>query len=326
MADRPFRRQHLLCALSLGVLASLVSSCSEKSEASSSAVTSRPSSAKATPTAEGSRFVLGDPEPGLSFTVSEPGSTSSGPKLVVAEAPELRAVNAEAAAVEFGRAIVDGRIDVAYALLTANERDRLGSAARFRDALTRESPWRSILLDGEPNTGAASSPTGTSVALTVTQSAGIDDIRGVVAPTATVRFPVVNEDGSWRVRWERRQLTPHYAADESRLRRDVTTWVADRQRQCGPTSPASEYAGGLIGIVGLADGLCTTKGAAVVSGVGDFYSLDDPQPLLDAFGSASYDWARVVSLSAPAPMDVIAAPFGDRWLVVGVAPTRRPTA
>jgi hypothetical protein len=44
------------------------------------------------------------------------------------------------------------------------------------------------------------------------------------------------------------------------------------------------------------------------------------QPFLAAFGSAVHDWARVVRLDAPVRMDVVVAPVGERWLVVGVLP------
>ena len=38
----------------------------------------------------------------------------------------------------------------------------------------------------------------------------------------------------------------------------------------------------------------------------------------NAFGPAAAQWARVVSLDGPLPLDVVTAPMGDRWLVVGV--------
>ena len=85
-------------------------------------------------------------------------------------------------------------------------------------------------------------------------------------------------------------------------------------------SPEGEYAGGLLGAVWLADELCTVPGATTASTTGDIYSLDDPQPLLDAYGGGSYQWARVVTFGAPHAMHVIAAPLDQRWVVVGIAP------
>jgi hypothetical protein len=44
------------------------------------------------------------------------------------------------------------------------------------------------------------------------------------------------------------------------------------------------------------------------------------QPFLAAFGSAVHDWARVVTVDAPARLHVVVAPLGERWLVIGVLP------
>jgi hypothetical protein len=310
MADR--NPHHLTRVLSIGVIALVLASCGNTRSAA-------PVSKAPTTTAVASRLVLGSPEPGLQFTVKErPTNTQEASPVGPVSSTPPTASSANDAALQFGEAIVDNRTEVAFALLTTDEQARLGSVARFRDSLSREAPWQAVSL--EPSSGA------NAALLRVSLSPSIDEIRGVVPAAATVRLPVVNEVGAWRIRWERRQFTPTYVADERRLGDDVKAWAQARQRSCEGTRPDSEYSGGLVGIVGLADSLCSTKGEPVVADVGDIYRLDDPQPLLDAFGSASFDWARVVSLSAPTPMDVIAAPVGDRWLVVGVAPSRLPAA
>ncbi len=329
-----------LRVVAFGVAAALLSSCS--SSATSNASRTANSEAESqrqngsarrsvAPAELGeSRLVVGSPEPGLQFTVSDVTGTVAGPNVAgpnVAVPTLLKVTSAADAATQFGQAVVDSQVDRAFALLAADERGRVGSALRFRELLAQEGPWQSVALV-TPNAGAPdpTTSTGQPVALFVTREPGLDEIRGLVAASAVVQLPVVREDGSWRVRWERRQVAPNYGADEQRLRGDVMAWVADRQRSCGTVVPTSEFAGGLVGVVGLANSLCSTTARAVVAGVGDIYALDDPQPLLDSFGSASFDWARVVSLSAPTPMDVIAAPVGDRWLVVGVAPPRPPSA
>lgn len=340
MPDRRSTHQRVarfgLRVVVFGVAAALLSSCS--SSATSNA--SRTANSEAEPQKQNesaggsvapaelgeSRLVLGSPEPGLQFTVSDVTDTVAGPN-VVAVPTSLKVTSAADAATQFGQAVVDSDMDRAFALLAADERGRVGSALRFRQLLAQEGPWQSVALV-TPNAGDPdpTTSTGRPVALFVTREPGLDEIRGLVAASAVVQLPVVREDGSWRVRWERRQVAPNYGADEQRLRGDVMAWVADRQRSCGTVASTSEYAGGLVGVVGLANSLCSTTARAVVAGIGDIYALDDPQPLLDSFGSASFDWARVVSLSAPTPMDVIAAPVGDRWLVVGVAPPRPPSA
>jgi hypothetical protein len=327
----------------------------------------------AEPTSVRPRLVVGSPEPGLQFTLPSSalvaGSTVAGPTSPTERgaSSDLNATGVttgsvgsasattptpEAAAQQFGDAVVRGDAPAAVALLTADERGRVGSPARFADLLTREPTWLSVALI---------SATPTSVVLEVSQTPLIDDVHGVVAPSATVTLPVTKENGQWRVRFDRRTTVSKYDADEARLPSDVSAWIQSRLAACRapgaankPTPTFAEYAGGLVGSSWLADTLCTKSvnktgatasttptgansstptgsesttasatSAAVKDGtVGDIYALDDPQPLLDAFGTGSYDWARVVAVTSPQPMNVIAAPIGRRWLVVGLAPLK----
>ncbi len=274
-----------------------------------------------------SRLVLGSPEPGLSFTVpsevtaataKQPpaGPSSGGPN----RTSSVGAASPTAAAEEFGDAVVTGRIVDAFSLLPDIEQERIGSATRFADILRREPAWLSAAVDAKASEGPD------VPALRVDQAPTIDEIRGVVGPTAIVNLPARKDESGWKVSWERRTITQRYAAPEGRVSDDVVAWAAARQGSCASsgntprTSPVGEYGGGLLGAVGLADALCTTRGAASVASVGDIYTLDDPQALLDAYGSGAYQWARIVTLSAPHEMHVIAAPIGDRWVVVGLAP------
>ncbi len=213
-----------------------------------------------------------------------------------------------------------GRVADAFALLPDIEQERLGSATRFADVLSRDPAWLSAAVD------PAGSEEGAVIALLINQTPMVDEIRGVVGPSAVVKLPAREDESGWKVSWERRTITQRYAAPEERLSDDVIAWATARQKSCGasgPTpreTPAAEYAGGLLGAVWLADALCTTPGAVTAASIGDIYTLDDPQALLDAYGSGAYQWARVVTLAAPHAMHVIAAPLDDRWIVVGIAP------
>ena len=297
-------------------------------ESAPTASTPSPLSKGSAPDAQTSRLVLGSSEPGLAFVVPKQLPTAAGPSAsnAVAKASFPSATTGPAAAKTFADALVADDVARAFSLLADDEQSRVQSVASFRDQLTRESRWTSARVETTVADSSATSSGRSFVTLRVSQTPGIDEIHGVTGPSALVRLPVQETAGGWQVQWERRQVTQEFVADEGRLRTDVTQWVADRQRSCSVATPSSEYGGGMVGIVGLANALCTSKGPAVVASVGDIYALDDPQPLIDSFGSGSYDWARVVSLRAPAPMDVIAAPVGDRWLIVGVAPLRRSAA
>ncbi len=216
--------------------------------------------------------------------------------------------------------MVTGRIADAFTLLPDIEQERIGSATRFADILRRDPAWLSAAVDPK------ASDDRNVPALRVDQAPTIDEIRGVVGPSAVVKLPARKDASGWKVSWERRTTTQSYAAPENRLPGDVVSWATDRQKSCSPEgrsgtkTAAGEYAGGLLGAVWLADSLCTTPGVVSVASVGDIYTLDDPQALLDAYGSGAYQWARVVTLAAPHQMHVITAPLGDRWVVVGLAP------
>ena len=269
------------------------------------------------------RLVVGAPEPGLAFTVSSIDAdsgfsgASSGPALP--DATTGAAQNATEAVSAFGQAIVDGRPQDAFALLPEVEQTRIGSPTRFADVLSREPSWLSSSLDAAPSADGVAS-------IRVVQTPVIDEIRGVVGSSALVALPVRKEPSGWKVSWERRSVTQQFDAAERQAEGDVIAWADARQKNCSvPRSdltavPAGEHTGGLLGALWLTDQICTTPGPVSVVEVGDIYTLDDPQALLDAYGSGAYQWARVVTLAAPHAMHVIVAPLADRWVVVGIAP------
>ena len=329
------RRRGVRSSLGLfaGVLALALSGCSGRTATAPASPDTRSPSASAptaganeAPTGQ-SRLVLGSPEPGLSFSV--PPTVKAAPASATIASPSSRRANTipsvaasspNAAAAAFGDAIVTGRIADAFTLLPDIEQERIGSATRFADILSRDPAWLSAAVD------ARASEDREVPALRVGQVPTIDEIRGVVGSSAVVKLPARKDESGWKVSWERRTVTQRYAASEERVSDDVVAWATARQKACssaGATAaktPADEYAGGLLGAVWLADALCTTSGAVSIASVGDIYTLDDPQAVLDAYGSGTYQWARIVTLAAPHEMHVIAAPLGDRWVVVGLAP------
>ena len=138
---------------------------------------------------------------------------------------------------------------------------------------------------------------------------------GLVPGNATATFTAVAEDGGWRVAYSDSTLVPQYAP-ATRAPAAVRSWV--RARQDCRTGP--EYDGGLVGAPARAEALCGTRGAI---GLGTVRALPDTaqdQPFLAAFGTDVHDWARVVPVDTPVRMDVVVAPVGERWLVVGVLP------
>ncbi len=287
-------------------------------------------------TAWKSRLVLGSPEPGLVFEApaKRSGELQNVSPLTLSVPSETTiAQTATAAAELFGDAIVEGRTSDAFELLPDLEQRRVGSAKKFEEILSRESTWLSSTVDPAQTAGGV-------VALLITQTPTIDEIRGVIAPASVVKIPAIKEAIGWRVSWEKRTVSQQFGASPDRLETAVLRWATNRQNQCPKKNrssattqsfesgndpslqpvPEGEYAGGLLGAVWLAEELCTVPGAVTISMTGDIYNLDDPQPLLDAYGGGAYQWARVVTLAAPHAMHVIAAPLGDQWVVVGISP------
>ncbi len=333
LLPRDSRRTATRVGVAACISAVLLAGCGNASKPTARPTDSGPTGSvdRAAPPADRqSRLVLGTPEPGLAFTVPALGDEAgdarrSGPALVAGDQPtEALAGDAQPqsgtqAVGAFGRAVVEGRTTDAFALLPNAEQTRLGSAIRFADLLSREPIWKSATVDPASSTDAVA-------AILVTQTPAIDEIRGVVAPAAIVTLPTRKEADGWKVSWERRTTTQQFGAADSRATDDVVAWATARQQRCGATdassaaTPPGEHAGGLLGALWLADELCTTPAPVAPTEVGDIYTLDDPQALLDAYGGGAYQWARVVTLAAPHAMHVIVAPLDDRWVVVGLAP------
>ena len=47
-------------------------------------------------------------------------------------------------------------------------------------------------------------------------------------------------------------------------------------------------------------------------------ALTNPAPVVDAYGPGASTFARVVRLSGSATLDVVTAPLGASWVVIGV--------
>ena len=202
----------------------------------------------------------------------------------------------------------------AYGLLTAADRRSFGSAAAFSGFLANEPAVTGFRVG--PTSKAVTTAEGgpRRVSAQLTFEPAVDSIVGVVAPTASATVDAVAENGLWKIEWSKRVVHPTYAP-EARVIADITSWARSRQSCQSATNESPE----LTGIVGLASALCgTTTAVTVDPSVSTFDNLDDPQPVLDTFGETAPVWARVVTVTAPVPMRVVAAPLGDHWIAVAV--------
>ena len=254
--------------------------------------------------------------PALDFPVAAAaGSGSSGTVVASSVAESSGAASPVAAVGSLFTAAMQGDADTAWGLVDRADQDRVGVKQRLIEQ------FRSSGFTAFKVRAAAPDSAGNTVTVDVTQTPRISDIDGVIAATATVTVPTVDEGTGFKVKWSRRGIEQHYPeatpAEDALVAASVTAWATDRQN-CA-AEPINEFPGGLIGVVGLADALCRSSGAPSISAVGDLDSLDEPQPVIEGFGGAALLWARVVKLSAPVKMSVVMAPRGNDWIVVAVS-------
>jgi hypothetical protein len=257
--------------------------------------------------------VSGDGDTSLATAASD-GQSASAP-VDEPDAPDAAASSPDEAVRRFLDFELARDFEASYGLL--------GTADRAR-AVTRAG-WSEAHADVPVITGyALGTPEvvngRTEVPAEVMLRAALTPGAGIVPSRATVRFHAVAEDGGWRVAFDESRLVPHFPAD-IRAPAAVRAWAQTRVRCQQPR----EYAAGLIGAAARADALCGSDGPIRTGRARRLPETAQDQPFLAAFGGEVHDWARVVRVESPVPMDVVVAPLGEQWLVVGVlqAPLER---
>ena len=236
-----------------------------------------------------------------------PAVTAAPVANVTIAAPDGAATTPEAAVAQFLAAEQRGDFAASYALLSADNRETLGSAARWISAHADIPPVTGWKLDVvEPGDGTA------RVIGTVGLQPGLDEVAGLTPGSALATWEVVANGDEWFVDFEASSLEARYAADDA-ADDAVAKWLAARQR-CDTTH---QYDNGLLGRDALAESLCGVDGDPRVG---------EPRPvetaeldvLLPPFGADAGSWARAVDVTAPIPLRALVAPVGDDWIVVGV--------
>jgi hypothetical protein len=223
----------------------------------------------------------------------------------------------------FVDAFVNGDARTAFPLLVAADQSFFGSAEQFGATMARSAPWLNADVTAQGN----------SIVVAVQRTPQLDDALGLITANTSVTIPVTNESGIWRFDWRNRQVNDVSTLTDQTVRADVLAW-AKLQQQCKPDA-TREHVTGLVGVSGFAGQLCGAKGNLALGETAPLDSLDDPGPFVDAFGSEVMEWGRVVTLRTPTnstpanstptniDMQVVVAPVGERWIVVGLA---RPNA
>ena len=134
----------------------------------------------------------------------------------------------------------------------------------------------------------------------------------MVPASATITWRPVAEGGGWRVDLAATTFEPHYPADAGAAPAALA-WVQARQA-CQDDPAASR----LLLDPELATALCHQPGTFVATPPAPLSALTNPAPVVDAYGPGASTFARVVRLSGPATLDVVTAPLGASWVVIGV--------
>ena len=221
------------------------------------------------------------------------------------------AASAEEAVVEFLDAEMRGDFAASFGYLADVARVEYGSPAGWMSAHADVLPPVSGYELGEQ----VPVDDGREVITTrVTLQPGLDQVVGLTAATAVVRWDVVRGEDGWGVSLESSPFEPVFPSDAGAVPA-ATSWAESRQR-C--ETPANQF-GGLVGSPSLARALCDTSGPVAATGPSP---LDEAagQPIFTAFGSDAFAAARVVRIAGPTELAAVLVPIGDEWTVIGVLP------
>jgi hypothetical protein len=207
---------------------------------------------------------------------------------------------------------VDGDFERSYAALSTASRENVGSVADWAETAFQ----RPTIVSYEIDPPTSVPPAGASAVIVtgeVRLEPRLDEVSGFVPHRAAVEWKVVAEDGGWRLDLVDSSLDP-ILPDEQGATAAAERWANARQ-QCRTDG---EYEGSLLGSPALGDQLCGLQGDLVA---GPPAALDEAitSQVVAAFGPDALSWARSVALSGASELSVVTAPFGDHWVVVGVA-------
>ena len=209
------------------------------------------------------------------------------------------------AAVEgFLAAEIAGDRDASFVLLAALDRAKLVTPTAWRAAHTN-------LPDYVSSTVRAAGSDG-SVVTDVTLRPRLDPVTGVFPASATITWRPVAEDGGWRIDLSATSVEAHYPADTGAAPAALA-WV--RARQSCASDPAAAR---LLFDPDLAGALCHEAGSFQAAAPAPLSTLTNPAAVVDAYGPDASTFARVVRLSGPRTLDVVTAPLGATWVVIGV--------
>ncbi|MCC6436406.1 MAG: hypothetical protein IT196_15325 [Acidimicrobiales bacterium] len=154
--------------------------------------------------------------------------------------------------------------------------------------------------------------TAPQVATTVAIQPVLDEVVGLVPSEARITWSTVQEDGGYRISLNASRFDPVFPPDAD-APSAVLAWM-QRQQAC---DHRTEYAGSFIGPTSLSDRLCKLRGTFSASDAKPLDAYANSTAVVTAFGPEATTWARVVTLTGPGHLEVVAAPLGKHWVVIG---------
>ena len=244
----------------------------------------------------------------------------AAPEDAVRPAPDSApaATSARAAVDAFFAAEQRDDFAASFTQLSGHDQQQYGSPAAWEQA-HRDIP----AVTGYAITGVEETAEGAEVNVDLSLRAGLDEVVGLTPGRDGCR---VRRRGSRRLACAVRNQHARAALCRRARRGDaVVAWTRDRQ-SC-TDGAEHEWSGGLLGVAAeaRAAALCETDGEVRVTDPVTLDAAVGVEPVLAAFGPEASVWARVVTVQAPRLLDVVTAPVGDEWVVIGLADSAAPS-
>ncbi len=236
----------------------------------------------------------------------------SGANAATAFGEELPPPDARTSPTEAVNAYLDAELrrdlGASFAVLSSDDRAAIGGVEPWIARHAQLPEYTGFEVEGESSDGA--------VTATVTATPRLDEVVGYIPASARVVFPTVNENDGWTVALSGILVEPVLPSDSAAIS-TAEDWV--RAATDGAATTPFEYDGNLLGqpeVVGALGQF--DEGSFAAGAVTPIDDWPHATVISNAFGPNARKWTRVVPVNSPAPLDVVTAPLGDEWRVVGV--------
>lgn len=158
----------------------------------------------------------------------------------------------------------------------------------------------------------------TRVSATLRLRSSLDEVLGLVPSDAAAEFVAEQRNDGWHVNFAASRINFRYLSVDG-LYLAARTWAVGRSECAVVQQWRSSLYGD--GAEARARSLCRRPTPTIVERAQSLSGRSDTAPLLAAFGPTVGVWARVVTVIGAETFDLVLAPVGQQWLVIGVLPT-----